>query len=70
VAGLRGPIQRAADDLLDHGFDSVDYLAVVDAQTLQPLARVEREARVLAAAHLGRTRLIDNVACLPKGGTA
>jgi pantoate--beta-alanine ligase len=62
--------KHAAVDLLDRGFDSVDYLEVVDAQTLLPLSRVEREARVLVAAQLGRARLIDNVACLPKGGTA
>ncbi|TXM88102.1 pantoate--beta-alanine ligase, partial [Methylobacterium sp. WL103] len=40
---------------------SVQYLAVCDAQTLAPLARVDGPARVLAAAYLGKTRLIDNV---------
>ena len=40
----------------------VQYLAVCDARTLAPLERVEGPARVLAAAYLGRTRLIDNVA--------
>lgn len=43
------------------GFDPVQYLEVRDAETLQPLARAERPARVLAAAFLGKTRLIDNV---------
>ena len=41
---------------------TVQYLAVCDAETLAPLARVAGPARVLAAAYLGRTRLIDNVA--------
>ncbi|MER2264157.1 pantoate--beta-alanine ligase [Methylobacterium oxalidis] len=43
------------------GFSPVQYLAVCDAETLAPLARVDGAARVLAAAYLGRTRLIDNV---------
>jgi len=46
--------------LLAAGFASVDYLALVDPATLQPLDRVAGPARLLAAAHAGRTRLIDN----------
>lgn len=48
------------------GFAPVDYVAVCDAETLEPLVRVDRPARVLAAARLGATRLIDNIACLPR----
>lgn len=40
----------------------VQYLAVCDENTLAPVARVDGPARVLVAAHLGQTRLIDNVA--------
>jgi pantoate--beta-alanine ligase len=40
----------------------VQYLAVCDARTLAPMERVDGPARVLAAAFLGRTRLIDNLA--------
>jgi pantoate--beta-alanine ligase len=41
---------------------AVDYLEVRGAKSLAPLAIAEGEpARVLAAAYLGRTRLIDNV---------
>ncbi|MEH3117889.1 MAG: pantoate--beta-alanine ligase [Methylorubrum populi] len=47
------------------GFGPVQYLEVRDARTLQPVARAGREARVLAAAYLGSTRLIDNVAVVP-----
>ena len=43
------------------GFGPVQYLEVRDAETLAPLERATRPARVLAAAYLGRTRLIDNV---------
>jgi len=39
----------------------VDYIAVRDADTLKPLSGPVKHARVLAAAYLGKTRLIDNV---------
>lgn len=40
---------------------AVDYLAIVDAATLQPLARVTDGALVAVAAHVGGVRLIDNL---------
>jgi pantoate--beta-alanine ligase len=44
----------------------IDYLEVRDAATLLPTgAAVESPARLLAAVHLGRVRLIDNMAILP-----
>lgn len=48
------------------GFDSVDYGALVDAETLAPLARPgPAPARLLAAARIGGTRLIDNLPVRP-----
>jgi pantoate--beta-alanine ligase len=51
--------------LIEAGFDGVDYVAVADAETLEPLEAEAmpggRPARVLAAAFLGKTRLIDNM---------
>jgi pantoate--beta-alanine ligase len=45
------------------GFTKVDYVAVREAETLNVVSRrSERPLRVLAAAWLGATRLIDNVA--------
>jgi pantoate--beta-alanine ligase len=38
----------------------VDYLAIVDAQSLLPVASAERGVLVAVAAYVGRTRLIDN----------
>ena len=52
--------------LLAAGFAAVDYLALVDAATLEPLAKLVRPSRVLAAARLGTVRLIDNVAAPPR----
>ena len=47
--------------LLQAGFDRVDYVAIRDAATLQPLHTLESVSRVLGAAWLGKTRLIDNM---------
>lgn len=43
----------------------VDYLAIVDSTTLEPLARVEERARILAAMHFEGVRLIDNLELRP-----
>jgi pantoate--beta-alanine ligase len=48
--------------LRDAGFASVDYVAVRDAESLARIETLSRPARVLAAAKIGSTRLIDNMA--------
>lgn len=48
--------------LLLAGFSRVDYFALVDASTLEPLDEPTGEMRLLAAAVIGTTRLIDNLA--------
>ena len=50
------------DQLERAGFGKIDYFTVRDAETLEPAADASRPARVLAAAWLGKARLIDNVA--------
>ena len=44
------------------GFDLIEYLEVRNAETLAPIDGAVRNARVFVAAHMGETRLIDNVA--------
>jgi pantoate--beta-alanine ligase len=61
-APAAGETARARATLLDAGFAAVDYVELRDAMTLAPVEAVTRPARALAAARLGRTRLIDNVA--------
>ena len=57
-----GPaLARAKQALVDAGFLKVDYVALVDAATLEPLSEAAGDMRILAAATMGRTRLIDNV---------
>ncbi len=45
----------------DAGFGPIDYVALCDADTLMPIDRLDGPARLLAAARLGTTRLIDNL---------
>jgi pantoate--beta-alanine ligase len=52
----------AARFKLDAAGFRVNYVAVRDPDTLKPLSGPVTRARVLAAAFLGKTRLIDNVA--------
>ena len=55
----------AARFKLDAAGFRVDYVAVRDPDTLRPLSGPVKRARVLAAAYLGKTRLIDNVPTPP-----
>jgi len=48
--------------LLHGGFSRVDYFALVDADTLEPLYQAQGEMRLITAAVIGTTRLIDNIA--------
>jgi len=55
-------LRRAKQSLVDAGFLRIDYLALVDAATLDPLDEAAADMRLIAAAVIGSTRLIDNVA--------
>jgi pantoate--beta-alanine ligase len=58
-------LREAKAKLAEAGFSQVDYLELRDAASLEPLTQLSRPARILAAARLGRTRLIDNIAVEP-----
>jgi len=58
----KGEIAAAVQKLNDAGFTNIDYLELCDAETLVPVDDVTRPARLLVAAWLGETRLIDNIA--------
>jgi pantoate--beta-alanine ligase len=68
---------RGADDAAEAGRFKleaagfrVNYVAVRDPETLKPLHGPVKQARVLAAAYLGKTRLIDNVPVPPTSQSA
>ena len=58
---VRGVLGEAEDSLLEAGFSGIDYFALVDAATLEPLERPAGQMRLIAAATIGATRLIDNM---------
>ncbi len=50
---VRGPVEKT--------FDRVDYVALVDPLSLEPVEGSITRGVLLVAAHLGKTRLIDNL---------
>lgn len=52
---------EAARQILDAGFASIDYITARHPETLEPVTDFSGGARVLGAAWLGKTRLIDNI---------
>jgi pantoate--beta-alanine ligase len=62
----RHPVQdalaQATANILATGFSNVDYFALVDAETMQRVGKLTgRPLRLLAAAKIGKTRLLDNL---------
>ncbi len=62
MGDLRAAEAAGTQALYDAGFDHEDYVAIRDAATLDHIAALDGPARVLAAAKIGKTRLIDNMA--------
>ena len=61
---------KAAKALMT-GADSIQYLELVDAQTLTPFkGPVDRTVALCVAAYVGSTRLIDNVLLVPPANVA
>lgn len=60
------PVAKALEDarnlVRNGGFSRIDYFALVDATTLEPLGERKGQMRLIAAAVIGTTRLIDNLA--------
>lgn len=58
-------LEAATAKILSSGFHKVDYFELRDADTLMVMNEFTRPGRLLAAAHIGKTRLIDNIALDP-----
>jgi pantoate--beta-alanine ligase len=63
-------IMREASAARAPGALTLDYAAIVDPDTLEPIATVDRPARALIAGRVGKTRLIDNCRLIPPPGGA
>lgn len=59
---IRLALDTARKSLIEAGFSRIDYFALVDAASLEPLEAPAGEMRLIAAAVIGTTRLIDNLA--------
>jgi pantoate--beta-alanine ligase len=75
AAGERaaGALRRAALAPVEAAADSVDYVTVADADSLEPLegdAQAPARALVAVAARFGKTRLIDNLVLGEEGPPA
>lgn len=70
-AAVESVLKEARARILAAGFDKLDYVSAVDPMTLQNLAldAVPEgfEGRLLAAAWIGKTRLIDNMGFVRAG---
>jgi pantoate--beta-alanine ligase len=61
-APVGATLALAQQRILAGGFASVDYIELRDADNLALLDRLDGPARLIAAARIGTTRLIDNIA--------
>lgn len=64
-ADVAQTLAKAEAQILAQGFSAIDYLELRDAENLQLCSALEKPARLLVAARLGTTRLIDNMAVQP-----
>jgi pantoate--beta-alanine ligase len=56
------PLIAAMEEAMrDASLLKVDYIAVVNPESLREIRRIESEAVILAAVRVGKTRLIDNI---------
>ena len=56
---------RVRRSLETAGFRPIDYVELRDSETLEPVTVLSGPARIMAAARLGKTRLIDNLPVIP-----
>ena len=59
---VRTALDTGRKMLVEAGFSRIDYFALVDAATLEPLESAKGQMRLIAAGAVGATRLIDNLA--------
>lgn len=65
-APVDGVLSDARGSILAASYEKVEYLELRAEEDLRPMRRLDRPARLLVAAWLGQTRLIDNVEVIPR----
>ena len=58
-------LERMADEVHEEQLADLDYAAIVDEETFEDVDLLERPARALVAARVGKPRLIDNTRLEP-----
>ena len=69
VASIEAEMHEVAAKHAEGGLQ-LDYAALVDPSTLEPIDRLDRPARALIAGRVGATHLIDNCALTPPGAAS
>jgi len=60
-AAVAGALAKAREEIVAAGYREVEYLELRGEDDLAPMTALDRPGRLLVAASLGETRLIDNV---------
>jgi pantoate--beta-alanine ligase len=55
------PLIAEMQQIVENRQGRIDYISIVDPETLQPLDRIEQKALILLAVYIGKVRLIDNL---------
>jgi pantoate--beta-alanine ligase len=54
-------IKTAMRRIIENNNGEIDYIEIVDSQTLQKKEKIDKNCRALVAVKYGKTRLIDNL---------
>jgi pantoate--beta-alanine ligase len=61
ILDAREIIDRAAAFIEGHAGIQIDYIAIVDPETLEDVAHIDHPVQLAVAVKIGKTRLIDNL---------
>lgn len=70
IASIADAEANGTQALLAAGFDKVDYVVAREAKSFAAITDIHAPARILTAAWLGKTRLIDNIPLAPAARAA
>jgi pantoate--beta-alanine ligase len=60
-------LQEAKEKIQSVPEAAIDYISIVDPDTLEDVARVDKPSLMAMAVFVGKTRLIDNMLLYPPG---